>query len=47
MVLGATRDRKKGGEVNAGEKVAMDSKEKIRSCFKGVDPSELEVITTI
>lgn len=31
----------------AGEKAAIDSKAKIRSCYKGVDPSELEVIMPI
>ena len=28
----------------AGEKTAVDSKQKIRTRYKGVDPSELEVI---
>lgn len=31
----------------AGEKAAMDSKQKIRNRYKGVDPSELEVIMPI
>ena len=31
----------------AGEKAAVDSKEKIRNRYKGVDPSELEVIMPI
>ena len=31
----------------AGEKTAVDSKQKIRTRYKGVDPSELEVIPAI
>ena len=31
----------------AGEKAAVDSKEKIRARYRGVDPSELEVIPAI
>ena len=31
----------------AGEKAAVDSKQKIRNRYKGVDPSELEVIPAI
>ena len=33
--------------MNAGEKAAVDSKAKIRNRYKGVDPSELEVIMPI
>ena len=31
----------------AGEKAAVDSKQKIRARYRGVDPSELEVIPAI
>ena len=33
--------------MNAGEKAAIDSKAKIRNRYKGIDPSELEVIMPI
>lgn len=33
--------------MNANEKAAVDSKQKIRNRYKGVDPSELEVIPAI
>ena len=31
----------------AGEKASVDSKQKIRNRYRGVDPSELEVIPAI
>ena len=49
MVLVAARKQYEGSERNmiAGEKAAVDSKQKIRNRYKGVDPSELEVIPAI